>query len=201
MSYPLRPPTPTTITPDMNGQPAEGPEARPRFPVYLIDVSRLNGSQPGDVQRLRVAAGSVSGPTLLAAVKGAAQGMWDNPDPAVDPIARIVVTELTFDSEQVFELHGPLPEIDSITPSEGREGTEITITGRNLGLTFDHGYVGGSRVVVGDGQQEALRGSDTALVLYVPSNPPHAPGPVDVTVITHAGATTRRGGFTFTYLP
>ena len=73
-----------------------------------------------------------------------------------------------------------LPELDSMAPSNGEAGTEVTISGKNFGSSQGKGTVR-----FGDKQPEVNSWSDTSIAFKVPSG--LSEGEYDVVVETEAG--------------
>jgi Tol biopolymer transport system component len=85
---------------------------------------------------------------------------------------------------------GALPTIATVTPAAGpiEGGTFVTIAGTSF-------VAGGTTVIVGGVPATGVVvASPTHLTAWTP---PHASGPVDVVVITNAGAATRAAGFRY----
>jgi hypothetical protein len=109
------------------------------------------------------------------------------------------------DTSDFFFLFPPGdPKIDSITPDSGPStgGTEVTITGENLGCVFEISF--GNVQAVTFSNSEALLDCGATNTVTV-SVPPHAIGTVAVTLTTlesvATGAPAATGSFTYTKPP
>ncbi|MCW9708614.1 beta strand repeat-containing protein, partial [Fodinibius salsisoli] len=112
----------------------------------------------------------------------------------------LATVELTVDGETVngpdFNVTegdngGDAPSIDSIDPTEGPTGTEVTITGSNFGATADE-----NTVKFGDTEATINSASATEVVAVVPDG--LSPGAVDVTLTTNGQTATAPDQFTVT---
>jgi hypothetical protein len=108
------------------------------------------------------------------------------------------------DTADFFILFPPgNPKIDSITPASGPQGTEVTITGENLGCVTDIAF--GTTEAVDFSNAEALLdcGSTNTVVVKAP---PHPVGTVQVSLntvesVVTPGVPPATGTFTYTTPP
>jgi hypothetical protein len=107
------------------------------------------------------------------------------------------------DTSDLFFLFPPGdPKIDSITPSSAPRGTEVTITGENLGCVTDISFGGVDAEAFSNAEALLDCGSTTSVTVTAP---PHAVGPVTVSLDTveslATGAPAASGSFTYTTPP
>jgi hypothetical protein len=111
----------------------------------------------------------------------------------------------TNDTSDLFILYPPGdPKIDSVTPASGPAtgGTEVTITGENLGCVTDISFGGVAAETFSNAEALLDCGSTNTVTVTAP---PHAIGPVQVTLDTVesvvTGAPSATGSFIYTTPP
>jgi hypothetical protein len=203
-----------TVNPDMNSPvqishasdgvatPADRILGAPQWPVYVIGgFEETDFYVPSRILRI-ASTERFNGDQLRIAVGAMAGALFHTPDSEGIQLVRVTVTEISPESRIIYDENGPLPEIDRITPSEGRFQSSVVITGRNLCVGTSISSV---RVILGPSPSHLYIGapSDGVITperfegnLYSAWGDESASGPHDVTVITAAGSAVVRNGFT-----